>query len=1391
MAKTKYFDAIFAAQRSQKPAADLPAFDMERTRTKGLAGRLLSRFLENPLWALGLLRRWWPIARIGPILLVTRNDDVREVLERQDVFQTPFGPEMKEMAGGSNFVLGMQDGQDYRRMKSAILTAFPPDEVEAVVRPIAARHSRDIVLRAAPGFDCVSELLNVVPVRICRDYFGMAIEDETEFADWSVALSSLFFADPFGNPATRELAVVAADRMRRLIDHSIQAARAPDAPTETPIARLVAMHDRDPVALPLSDIHAIMMGMMTGFAPTNLLAAGNALDVVLTRREARDSVEEAVSAGDDALLSRAILEAMRFKPINIGPTRYAHRDAVIAEGTPRRRLVRAGTTVMAGTWSAMFDPDAVADPWSFDTNRPARDYLVFGHGIHWCIGSAIATVQIAEAFRAIFRLDNVRRASGRAGRLARRGAFPESLAIDFDQPVLNRTTRHGLVTVAAPVTAGKSLDALRERIDGFGNPAGEEMRAALDRCGVIHFASILVACRADPRDETGEDRAHLVVELSGDGEDDAILAAFAAHAGEIVRPLLAEACGLAPDASVETFLRENSLSVSPALKDHAGLLFSGTPGHSVRRIKDEAELEQVVSAIVAEVSAGTARHASATLSETRRRLAERGGYDWAFQPADSDLEKKAGSYNALARTTLTTPLFAAFIAAVMAIGIFINYRWVFGGYEPGFMRNLLVVSASALLTVIGFVAIAAGLVAALLLSIRRQERRDVPASATLDLDRYGEIVKRENSGVQNHLIAISVMKPGLLRRLALRFAFLVIALFARLVFKPGSLADINTIHFARWVLLPGTDRLVFLSNFGGSWESYLEDFITKATKGLTAIWSNTEGFPRTRFLFGEGARDGDRFKRWARLQQVPTLFWYSAYPGLNTTRIRINSAIRHGLALADTETEARAWLDLFGSIPRPANILETDEIQGIFFGPYGPLPHAAFYALHIPEGLSRQARRDWLEWVAAATTFGDRLPEVEAMTCAIAPGGLVRLGLEDPLGDDMLASFPLAFRQGMANASRSRILDDLGDNTPANWMWGGPDSPVDMVLSCYGVDAEALERRTAELERRIDAAGLMVRARVPLTVMRSGDSAVEHFGFADGISQPVVRGTARSYRRNHAQHLVAAGEFIFGYRDERGYNPPSPVVDAAFDRNSILPVAVDDVSQDLPLRDLGRNGSFLVVRQLQQHVDLFEGYCKTAAMSLAARPDGVAITPQWIAAKVVGRWQDGSSLVRNPHGRSARAPDNDFLFGPEDPQGTKCPLGSHVRRSNPRDSLGSDHAKQIELSKRHRVLRVGRTYEMSGGEKGLMFMCLNADIERQFEFLQQTWIGAGLFHGLRAEKDPLIGTKGEERRYTIPTLEGGLVLHGVPDFVTMRGGGYFFMPSRRALAFLVERLAPF
>jgi deferrochelatase/peroxidase EfeB len=221
----------------------------------------------------------------------------------------------------------------------------------------------------------------------------------------------------------------------------------------------------------------------------------------------------------------------------------------------------------------------------------------------------------------------------------------------------------------------------------------------------------------------------------------------------------------------------------------------------------------------------------------------------------------------------------------------------------------------------------------------------------------------------------------------------------------------------------------------------------------------------------------------------------------------------------------------------------------------------------------------------------------------------------------------------------------------------------------------------------------------------------------------------------------------------------------------------------------------LVIRQLEQDTAAFDRFLHDTAARLATNPR----TPQcpagqleeWIAAKMVGRWRNGASLVRHPRLPAANIPaDNEFLFGVEDPAGLRCPFGAHIRRANPRESFDPGSLVQLSITNRHRILRVGRSYARQDGmspNPGLLFMCLNADIERQFEFVQQTWVLAPSFHGLRNETDPMLGQRTtSDTVMTIPTETGPLCLNGLQGFVTVRGTGYFFLPGRAAIRFLAS-----
>jgi Dyp-type peroxidase family len=181
---------------------------------------------------------------------------------------------------------------------------------------------------------------------------------------------------------------------------------------------------------------------------------------------------------------------------------------------------------------------------------------------------------------------------------------------------------------------------------------------------------------------------------------------------------------------------------------------------------------------------------------------------------------------------------------------------------------------------------------------------------------------------------------------------------------------------------------------------------------------------------------------------------------------------------------------------------------------------------------------------------------------------------------------------------------------------------------------------------------------------------------------------------------------------------------------------------------------------------------------------------------MVGRWRSGAPLALSPeHDDQDLGADpkrnNDFLYYDDDPKGFKCPPGSHIRRMNPRDQFKHE-AVQVN---RHRLLRRGTAYgpllpegvvEDDGADRGIFFIFIGASLSRQFEFVQSEWVNQGIFIGTPDEKDPVSGSNDGTGVFTIPKQPIRQRLQGLPQFVTNRGGEYFFLPGLRALQWLAD-----
>jgi Dyp-type peroxidase family len=436
---------------------------------------------------------------------------------------------------------------------------------------------------------------------------------------------------------------------------------------------------------------------------------------------------------------------------------------------------------------------------------------------------------------------------------------------------------------------------------------------------------------------------------------------------------------------------------------------------------------------------------------------------------------------------------------------------------------------------------------------------------------------------------------------------------------------------------------------------------------------------------------------------------------------------------------------------RPTEKLELDDIQAGALMPR-PTPYVGTYQIvRIDDPhAGRELLRRLIPYVESAASVDPDRPV--GLGVALSFQGLEALGV--PAAS--LASFAPEFQQGMA--ARAAHLGDVGESAPEHWEtpFGSPD--VHLVVVGLARDDHGL-RPALDHARDVlrDLPGVVPiwqqDVRVPADLRNA-------LGFADGISHPAVEGTGIPGSNPHEEPLKA-GEFVLGYEDET---------------YAVAPVPQPEV--------LGRNGTYVAFRKLHTRTAAWRQYLRQNATGPAEE--------ELLGAKVVGRWPSGAPLSLAPDkddpelGADPQR-NNAFMYG-DDPQGLKCPAGSHVRRMNPRDAV------VIGATRIHRMIRRGTTYgpplapgvlEDDGADRGLLFAFVGAHLNRQFEFVQNEWINNGRFIGAPAEKDPLVGAN-DDGQFTIPRQPIRRRLEGLPAFVVNRGGEYCFMPGLRALRWLAD-----
>ncbi|GHF03651.1 iron-dependent peroxidase [Aliiroseovarius zhejiangensis] len=471
----------------------------------------------------------------------------------------------------------------------------------------------------------------------------------------------------------------------------------------------------------------------------------------------------------------------------------------------------------------------------------------------------------------------------------------------------------------------------------------------------------------------------------------------------------------------------------------------------------------------------------------------------------------------------------------------------------------------------------------------------------------------------------------------------------------------------------------------------------------------------------------------------------------------------------------------------PNQPVAFDDMQGLIRFGHGALVEAAFILCRIRDPKAAGA---WLE--TAPVTSAETLPAPPDMALQVAftAAGLRAMGL----GADVLAYFAQPFLFGMTGEdSRSRRLGDTGTNAPENWDWDEAEAHVLILLYARKGGLAAWQDKI--LTPTFHAAFTPMH-----TFPTRPNDGFEPFGFRDGISEPKIdwqdaRPPAKHGREDFS-NLISPGEVVLGYRNEY------------------------DERADLSEADLRRNGSYLVMRQLAQDVPGLWTYLDKEA-------DGDSARREELAAQMVGRRRDGTPLIQGRRDVAGSPRKNDFTYD-DDVDGLRCPLGAHIRRANPRtgdqphrgqgrlgwllstlgfrrrrDELPGRH-DLVASTRFHRLVRRGRAYgsaltpeaalrpDAAKDARGLFFICLCADLVRQFEFVQNAWIAAPTFNGLTGEADPLLGNRQPfcgvaSDGFTIQTPTGtGDRFAPLPQFVTVKGGGYFFLPGLSALRIIAR-----
>jgi cytochrome P450/deferrochelatase/peroxidase EfeB len=599
----------------------------------------------------------------------------------------------------------------------------------------------------------------------------------------------------------------------------------------------------------------------------------------------------------------------------------------------------------------------------------------------------------------------------------------------------------------------------------------------------------------------------------------------------------------------------------------------------------------------------------------------------------------------------------------------------------------------------------------------------------------------------------------------------------------ASLQQLHFVHFARFLPSHDNSALQVITSFDGPLDAYALDFVIAIGDIFDAILSFVKDAPPLPVrehpkAFYEFVKRNNRV-----VVAPPALMWddypvYSAYPN-------------------------RTVIDIVGprQTPPPVrtvtpSVVDLADVQGNILAGYRTVC-ARHYSLRLHDGPAARA-------LLAQLVDGDgkNLPRITtAESWTVKPHSMLNLGISAQglqalgLPVDQLTAFSDAFLLGAGDVDRATANGDTGTSSPEFWEIGGARTEVHLMLSLFAGSHASMtefEERHSQLLAAFEAHQLEL---VHLHEAQAMPNGKVHFGYEDGIAQPRLAGVYTAKAGTHPdsdlQPLASVGEFLLGA-----------------DYNSVY--GGKSLGQ-LPA-DLCQNGTFAAVRVLDQDVAAFESTLdKTANAEWVDR--------EWVAAKLMGRWRDGRPLLPPPqsppstvspassgcpfgHGAKSEAKEstpsgkNAFDYAPSlaypdlpnDSDGIQCPVGSHVRRMNPRSSLVAGQPYSRRLIRRGMPYGPAWSKSNPDARRGLFGLFICGDLERQFEFLMQQWANSDFAaSGIKGTQDPIIGAQTLSGTFNIPMPTGQADIRvDTPRWITTRGSLYLLMPGINALRWLAK-----